>query len=40
MSEGLPDGVRMNHEQYKAMLARDRTIKRVSVGLPEQVGVH
>lgn len=29
MSEGLPDGVRMNHKQYKAMLVRDRTIKRV-----------
>lgn len=29
LSEGLADGFRMNHMQYKAMLARDRTIKRV-----------
>eukprot|EP00752_Nemacystus_decipiens_P002026 g1941.t1 len=27
MAEGLPDGVRMKTTQYKAMLARDRTIK-------------
>lgn len=32
MAEGLPDGVRMKPTQYKAMLARDRTIKRVSAG--------
>lgn len=30
MSEGLPDGVRMNQKQFKAMLVRDRTIKKVS----------
>eukprot|EP00903_Cladosiphon_okamuranus_P020324 g18647.t1 len=29
LSEGLPDGVRMTHRQYKAMLVRDRTIKKL-----------